>query len=52
MAQPQRQDRTDKLNEAHQRLATAVAELVSGDDWQRFLALAAKLHGFSPATSC
>jgi antirestriction protein ArdC len=50
MARPQRQDqhhRTDKLTDAHQRLAQAVADLVSGDDWQAFLALAAKLHGYS-----
>ena len=41
------QDPHDKLTEAHRRLAQAVAELVSGDDWQAFLALAAKLHGYS-----
>jgi N-terminal domain of anti-restriction factor ArdC len=47
MARPQRNDPNDKLTEAHQRLAQAVADLVSGDDWQAFLALAAKLHGYS-----
>ena len=41
------QDPHDKLTEAHRRLAQAVADLVSGDDWQAFLALAAKLHGYS-----
>ena len=47
MARLQRHDPHDKLTEAHERLAQAVADLVSGDDWQSFLALAAKLHGYS-----
>ena len=47
MARPLRNEPNDKLTEAHQRLAQAVADLVSGDDWQAFLALAAKLHGYS-----
>lgn len=42
-----RSDRTDKLAEAHDRLAAAVEALVSGDDWQSFLTMAAKLHGYS-----
>lgn len=37
----------DKLAEAHRRLAQAVADLVSGDDWKAFLTLAAKLRGSS-----
>ncbi|HEX3539386.1 MAG TPA: ArdC family protein [Acidimicrobiales bacterium] len=40
-------DRTDKLAEAHDRLAAAVEALVSGEDWQSFLTMAAKLHGYS-----
>jgi antirestriction protein ArdC len=47
VARTERQDPRDKLTEAHQHLAQAVADLVSGDDWQAFLALAAKLHGYS-----
>jgi hypothetical protein len=47
MARPQRQDLTAKLTEAHDRLTQAVSDLVSGDDWQTFLALAAKLRGYS-----
>ena len=47
MARAQHHDRTDKLAEAHDRLAHAVEALVSGDDWQTFLTMAAKLHGYS-----
>jgi hypothetical protein len=39
--------RSDKLADVHDRLVAAVEALVSGDDWQRFLAIAAKLHGYS-----
>jgi antirestriction protein ArdC len=49
MARAQHHDRSDKLAEAHDRLAQAVEALVSGDDWQAFLAMAAKLHGYSSA---
>lgn len=42
-----RSGRTDKLAEAHDRLAAAVEALVSGDDWQSFLTMGAKLHGYS-----
>jgi antirestriction protein ArdC len=47
MARAQRHDRTDKLAEAHDRLAQAVEALVTGDDWQAFLTVAAQLHGYS-----
>jgi antirestriction protein ArdC len=47
MGRTQRNDRTDKLAEAHDRLAAAVEALVTGDDWQAFLTMAAKLHGYS-----
>ena len=36
MARAQHHDRTDKLAEAHDRLAQAVEALVSSDDWQAF----------------
>jgi antirestriction protein ArdC len=47
MGRTQRNGRTDKLAEAHDRLAAAVEALVTGDDWQAFLTMAAKLHGYS-----
>src|SRR4051794_40428612 len=37
----------DKLAAVHDRLVHAVGELVSGDDWRRFLAAAARLHTYS-----
>jgi antirestriction protein ArdC len=40
-------NRHAKLTEAHDRLAAAVEALVSATDWQAFLTLAAKLHGYS-----
>jgi hypothetical protein len=39
--------RKDRLAEAHERLTEAVESLVSGDDWQQMLALAARLHRYS-----
>lgn len=47
MARHQRQDPAAKLTEAHDRLTQAVAALVSGDDWQAFLAMSAKLRAYS-----
>jgi antirestriction protein ArdC len=41
----------DRLTEAHERLTTAVESLVSGEDWQQLLSLAARLHRYSP-TNC
>ena len=41
--------RTDKLAEAHGRLTRAVEEIVSGEDWQQMLAVAARLHRYSTA---
>jgi antirestriction protein ArdC len=38
----------DRLSEAHERLTAAVESLVSGEDWQQLLALAARLHRYSP----
>ncbi|MGH3370174.1 MAG: ArdC family protein, partial [Nocardioidaceae bacterium] len=40
--------RKDRLAEAHERLTDAVQSLVSGDDWVQLLALAARLHRYSP----
>ncbi len=37
----------DRLTEAHQRLTAAVESLVSGEDWQQLLTLAAHLHRYS-----
>lgn len=39
--------RTDKLQAAHERLTQAVEAIVSGDDWQRMLKVAAKFHRYS-----
>jgi len=47
MAHPQRHNADDKLAAAYDRLSEAVADLVTSDDWQQFLALAAKLHTYS-----
>ncbi|MGI8775320.1 MAG: hypothetical protein ACR2KQ_09985 [Actinomycetota bacterium] len=37
----------DRLQEAHDRLTQAVESIVSGDDWQRMLKVAAKFHHYS-----
>lgn len=39
--------KTDKLKEAHDRLSAAVEAIVTGDDWQRMLKVAAKFHRYS-----
>ena len=39
--------RTNKLQAAHERLQQAVESIVSGDDWQRMLKVAAKFHRYS-----
>jgi antirestriction protein ArdC len=39
----------DRLRELHDQLETAVANLVTGDDWARMLAVAARFHHYSPA---
>ena len=39
--------RTDKLRAAHDKLQSAVAEIVSGDDWKRMLKVASKFHRYS-----
>lgn len=38
---------TDKAAELHQKLEEGVAELVSGEDWQSYLATAARFHTYS-----
>lgn len=40
--------RSDKLTEAHDRLAQAVEEMTTAEDWQAFLAMAARFHTYSP----
>lgn len=43
----QRATKPDRLQEAHDRLTQAVESIVSGDDWQRMLKVAAKFHNYS-----
>jgi antirestriction protein ArdC len=38
----------DKLAEVHDRLIAAIDNLVSGDDWRRFLEVSQRLHAYSP----
>ena len=40
-------NKTDKLQQAHERLTQAVESIVSGDDWQRMLKVASKFHNYS-----
>src|SRR5687767_10806987 len=44
---PKTETRTDKLHAAHEKLQQAVAEITSGDDWQRMLQVASKFHSYS-----
>jgi hypothetical protein len=37
----------DRLTEIHDRITAAVEALVSGDDWQQMLAVAARFHSYS-----
>ena len=37
----------DKLRAAHDKLQSAVTEIVSGDDWKRMLKVASKFHRYS-----
>ena len=39
--------RSDRLQQAHERLTEAVASIVTGDDWKRMLETAAKFHRYS-----
>lgn len=39
--------RTDRLRSAHDKLQSAVAEIVSGDDWKRMLKVVSKFHKYS-----
>jgi len=39
--------RNDKLRAAHDKLQSAVAEIVSSDEWKRMLSVAAKFHRYS-----
>jgi len=41
----------DRLTEAHERLTAAVESMVSGEDWQQLLSLAARLYRYS-ANNC
>ena len=41
----------DRLTEAHERLTAAVESLVSGEDWQQLLSLAARLYRYSTVSS-
>jgi hypothetical protein len=34
----------DRLRAAHDKLQSAVEEIVSGDDWKRMLEVASKFH--------
>lgn len=47
MSAKQPADRSDKLADAHQRLTDAVTSIVTGEEWQAFLAMADRLHGYS-----
>lgn len=38
---------TDALRKAHERLETAVTQIVSGDDWRRTLKVASSFHRYS-----
>jgi hypothetical protein len=49
MTTPDRTAAPDRLREVHDQLETAFADLVSGDDWARMLAVAARFHHYSPA---
>ena len=37
----------DRLTEAQERIAQAVADIASGADWQRMLTVAARFHQYS-----
>lgn len=39
--------RSERLRAAHDKLQAAVAEIVSGDDWQRMLKVISKFHKYS-----
>jgi hypothetical protein len=39
--------RSDALQRAHEKLQGAVAEIVTGEDWQKMLKTAAKFHRYS-----
>src|SRR3954464_8260433 len=41
------QARADKLTALHERLAAEVAALRTGQDWQRWLAIASRFHTYS-----
>ena len=41
------ENRIDKLRAAHDKLLSAVEEIVSGDDWRRMLKVASKFHRYS-----
>nr|MDQ3643399.1 ArdC family protein [Actinomycetota bacterium] len=41
------QPSNDKLAEVHDRLVSTIADLVSGEDWRRFLEASQRLHAYS-----
>ena len=40
-------DKADKVRELHDRLVAQVEALVSGEDWARYLSVAARFHSYS-----
>jgi hypothetical protein len=42
-----RHSTNDKLAEVHDRLVSAIEELVSGEDWRAFLEASQRLHSYS-----
>ncbi|HVE47717.1 MAG TPA: ArdC family protein, partial [Acidimicrobiales bacterium] len=40
-------DKADKVRELHERLVAQVEALVTGEDWARYLSVAARFHSYS-----
>ena len=40
-------DKADKVRELHDRLVAQVKALVTGEDWARYLSVAARFHSYS-----
>ena len=45
------EQRAERLNQASERLTQAVEAISSGEDWERYLSFAAKLHSYSARNS-
>lgn len=43
-------DKADKVRELHERLVAQVEALVTGEDWARYLSVAARFHSYSTGT--